>query len=136
MSQISEKMDPSKASETLLEQNPLSLSNKVPDGGTFAEDGLGDQVVLSPHTQHQQVPALVTQGCPTLFCQGVCFPSSPAPAGVRQQHQSDPIPRWLSQFASCAEILLEPIQSCVQQNMEATALSVSIRKGNFSGPRN
>lgn len=60
-------MDPSKASETLLEQNPLSLSNKVPDWGTFLEDSLGEQVVLSPHTRQQQAPALVTQGCPTQF---------------------------------------------------------------------
>lgn len=45
-------MDPSKASETLQEQNPLSLSNKVPDWGTSLEDSLGEQAVLSAHTQH------------------------------------------------------------------------------------
>lgn len=55
------------ASETLLEQNPLNLSNKVPDWGTSLEDSLGEQVVLSAHAQHRQVPALVTLGCPTLF---------------------------------------------------------------------
>lgn len=60
-------MDPSTASETLLEQNPLNLSNKVPDWGTSLEDSLREQVVLSAHTQHRQVPALVTLGCPTLF---------------------------------------------------------------------
>lgn len=61
-------MDPSKASETLLEQNPLSLSNKSSWLGTSLEDSLRvKKVVLSAPTQHQQVPALVTQGCPALF---------------------------------------------------------------------
>lgn len=60
-------MDPSKASETLLEQDPLSLSNKVPEWGTSLGDSLGEQAVFSSPTQHHQMLALVTQGCPTLF---------------------------------------------------------------------
>lgn len=80
-------MDPSKASETLLEQNPLSLSNKVPDWGASLEDSLGEQAMLSAHTQHQQVPALLTLGCPTLFLQGSCFPFSPA-TSVERKHST------------------------------------------------
>lgn len=53
-------MDLSKASETLLEQNSLSLSNKVPDQGTFLEDSLQEQAILTTCAQYQQVPALIT----------------------------------------------------------------------------
>lgn len=53
-------MDLSKASETLPEQNPLSLSNKVPDQETFLEDSLQKQVMLNTYAQYQQVPALIT----------------------------------------------------------------------------
>lgn len=60
-------MDLSKTSETLPEQNPLSLSNKVPDWGTFLEDSLQEQAVLTTCAQYQQVPALITQGYSTHF---------------------------------------------------------------------
>ena len=53
-------MDLSKASETLPEQNPLSLSNKVPDRGTFLEDSLQEQTMLTTCAQYQQVPTLIT----------------------------------------------------------------------------
>lgn len=53
-------MDLSKASETVLEQNSLSLSNKVPDQGTFLEDSLQEQAILTTCAQYQQVPALIT----------------------------------------------------------------------------
>lgn len=111
-------MDPSKASETLQEQNPLSLSNKVPDWGTSLEDSLGEQAVLSAHTQHYKCQLCHTGVSWSHWDVPPCFykyllPFQPCHfCGKEAQHQIVLVffckVAW--PVCHCAEIVLEPVQ--------------------------